>query len=117
MEAGWAQARGTCFSLSGERSSPCERSPVPGWHPAGKLKHAPQCAARKLSALSFQPLSGTKSSRRAKNIEGQVVPRALDSLIGLSRCAAEAIKDSGPLRRVRRQLHRDPADALGVQPV
>jgi len=35
-----------------------------------KLKLIPQCAARKLSAVSFQPLSGMKSSRRAKNMEG-----------------------------------------------
>jgi hypothetical protein len=37
-----------------------------------KLKHVPQCAARKSqrSAFSFQLLSGMKSSRRAKNMEG-----------------------------------------------
>jgi hypothetical protein len=35
-----------------------------------KLKHVPQCAARKLSAVSFQLLRGMKSSRRAKNMEG-----------------------------------------------
>jgi hypothetical protein len=29
-----------------------------------------QCAARKLSAVSFQLVSGMKSSRRAKNMEG-----------------------------------------------
>jgi hypothetical protein len=47
-----------------------------------KLKHVPQCAARKLSAVSFQhsafgsvlsqtgsPRRGMKSSRRAKNLE------------------------------------------------
>jgi len=35
-----------------------------------KLKHVPQSAARKLSAVSFQLLSGMKSSLRAKNMEG-----------------------------------------------
>jgi hypothetical protein len=35
-----------------------------------KLKHVPQCAARKLSAVRFQLLSGMKLSRRAKNMEG-----------------------------------------------
>jgi hypothetical protein len=47
------------------------QSPAASFARLGKLKHAPQRAARKLSAVSGQPLSGMKSSRRAKNMEGQ----------------------------------------------
>jgi hypothetical protein len=46
-------------------------SPAASFTRLGKLKHAPQCAARELSAVSFQRESGMKSSRRAKNMEGQ----------------------------------------------
>ena len=49
--------RGACFSLPGERSSPLddERSNSKGeLRSPDKLKHVPQRAARKLSAVSFQ---------------------------------------------------------------
>jgi hypothetical protein len=52
-------AEGTAPTATGDLRSP------------DKLKHVPQGAARKLSAVSFQLLSGMKSSRRAKNMEGQ----------------------------------------------
>ena len=61
--AAWVRSRGAQL---------CAKEKSPGRADArlDKLKHVPQCAARKLSAVSFQPLSGMKSSRRAKNMEG-----------------------------------------------